>query len=66
MLQTVLPALIVADGPSEIALEGGTHNPAAPRFDFLAGSFLPLLNQRGPSVKAALERPGSILQEAVV
>lgn len=58
VLQTVLPALIVADNPSEIVLEGGTHNPAAPPFDFLAGSFLPLLNQMGPSVKAALERPG--------
>ena len=58
VLQTVLPALIVADGPSEILLEGGTHNPAAPPFDFLASSFLPLLNQMGPSVKAALERPG--------
>jgi len=58
VLQTVLPALIIADGPSKILLEGGTHNPAAPPFDFLAGAFLPLLNRMGPSVKAALERPG--------
>lgn len=58
VLQTVLPALIIADGPSEILLEGGTHNPAAPPFDFLAGAFLPLLNRMGPSVTAALERPG--------
>jgi len=58
VLQTVLPALIVASGPSEILLEGGTHNPAAPPFDFLAGSFLPLLNRMGPSVKASLERSG--------
>lgn len=58
VLQTVLPALILADGPSEILLEGGTHNPAAPPFDFLAGAFLPLLNRMGPSVKARLERPG--------
>lgn len=58
VLQTVLPALILADGPSEILLEGGTHNPAAPPFDFLVGAFLPLLNRMGPSVKASLERPG--------
>lgn len=58
VLQTVLPALILADAPSEILLEGGTHNPAAPPFDFLAGAFLPLLNRMGPSVKAALEHPG--------
>jgi RNA 3'-terminal phosphate cyclase (ATP) len=58
VLQTVLPALILAGGPSEILLEGGTHNPAAPPFDFLAHAFLPLLNRMGPSVKAVLERPG--------
>ena len=58
VLQTILPALILAGGPSEILLEGGTHNPAAPPFDFLAGAFLPLLNRMGPSVKATLERPG--------
>jgi len=58
VLQTVLPALILADGPSELLLEGGTHNPAAPPFDFLAGAFLPLLSRMGPRVAAALERPG--------
>lgn len=58
VLQTVLPALIIADGPSEILLEGGTHNLAAPPFDFLAGAFLPLLNRMGPSVTAVLERTG--------
>lgn len=58
VLQTVLPALILADGVSELLLEGGTHNPAAPPFDFLAGAFLPLLNRMGPHVAAALDRPG--------
>ncbi len=58
VLQTVLPALVLADGPSKILLEGGTHNPAAPPFDFLANAFLPLLNRMGPSVTAVLERPG--------
>src|SRR5438128_727048 len=32
VLQTVLPALVAAPGPSEITLEGGTHNPMAPPF----------------------------------
>jgi RNA 3'-terminal phosphate cyclase (ATP) len=58
VLQTVLPALILAGGPSELILEGGTHNPAAPPFDFLARAFLPLLNRMGPQVEATLERPG--------
>jgi RNA 3'-terminal phosphate cyclase (ATP) len=58
VLQTVLPALMVAASPSEVLLEGGTHNPAAPPFDFLAESFLPLLNRMGPYVQVTLERPG--------
>ena len=58
VLQTVLPALITASGPSKLVLEGGTHNPAAPPFDFLAKSFLPLINRMGPTVNAELKRPG--------
>ena len=41
-------------------LEGGTHNPAAPPFDFLQRVFLPLVNRARPArVEAVLERPGS-------
>ncbi len=58
VLQTVLPALIIAPEPSRLLLEGGTHNPAAPPFDFLVKSFLPLINRMGPSVSAQLKRPG--------
>jgi RNA 3'-terminal phosphate cyclase (ATP) len=58
VLQTVLPALLLAPAPSKLVLEGGTHNPAAPPFDFLAKSFLPLINAMGPAVKAELQRPG--------
>jgi RNA 3'-terminal phosphate cyclase (ATP) len=58
VLQTVLPALIVADGPSRLVLEGGTHNPAAPPFEFLARTFLPIVNRMGPRVSATLQRPG--------
>ena len=28
-------------------LEGGTHNPHAPPFDFLAAAYLPLINRMG-------------------
>jgi RNA 3'-terminal phosphate cyclase (ATP) len=58
VLQTVLPALLTASAPSTLVLDGGTHNPAAPPFDFLAKSFLPLINRMGPVVTAELERPG--------
>jgi RNA 3'-terminal phosphate cyclase (ATP) len=58
VLQTVLPALLTASTSSKLVLEGGTHNPAAPPFDFLVKSFLPLINRMGPTVTAELERPG--------
>jgi RNA 3'-terminal phosphate cyclase (ATP) len=48
----------MADGPSELVLEGGTHNPMAPPFDFLEQTFLPLLHQMGAKVTAILDRPG--------
>lgn len=58
VLQTVLPPLITANGPSEVVVAGGTHNPKAPPFEFLARTFLPLLARMGPSVEAELIRPG--------
>ena len=58
VLQTVLPSLLVADGPSRITLEGGTHNPMAPPFDFLARVFLPLLERMGHCVRAHLVTAG--------
>ena len=58
VLQTVLPPLLVADEPSTLTLEGGTHNPHAPPIDFLEKAFLPLISQMGPSVSVTLERAG--------
>jgi RNA 3'-terminal phosphate cyclase (ATP) len=47
VIQTVLPALFLADGPSTVTVAGGTHNPWAPPFDFLAETFLPAIGQAG-------------------
>lgn len=58
VLQTVLPALLLAKGPSQLTLEGGTHNPWAPPFDFLDKTLLPLIGRMGPSVAASLQRHG--------
>jgi RNA 3'-terminal phosphate cyclase (ATP) len=58
VLQTVLPALMTASAPSHLVLEGGTHNPFAPPYDFLERAFLPLLKKMGPNVSCRLERPG--------
>lgn len=58
VLQTILPALMLADKPSTLKLSGGTHNPMAPPFDFLVKTYLPLLERIGPKVEAKLTRPG--------
>ena len=58
VMQTILPALILASGPSLVTLEGGTHNQWAPPFHFLQHAYLPLINRMGPQVTARLERPG--------
>lgn len=58
VLQTVLIPLLRADGPSTLTLEGGTHNPFAPPFDFLDRTFLPLIREMGGRAAITLERPG--------
>jgi len=58
VLQAVLPALLRADGPSTLRLEGGTHNPWAPPFDFLQQSFLSVLGRMGSQVSIDLRRHG--------
>lgn len=58
VLQTVLPALMLAAVPSRLTLEGGTHNPFAPPWDFLVEAYLPLLERMGPRFQPQLERAG--------
>ena len=58
VLQTVLPALLLARERSRLTLEGGTHNPAAPPYDFLTTTFLPLLRKMGARVETTLEAYG--------
>lgn len=58
VLQTVLPPLSRAGRPSSLVLEGGTHNPHAPPFEFLSASLLPLVARTGPEIEVELERPG--------
>jgi RNA 3'-terminal phosphate cyclase (ATP) len=58
VLQTVLPALLLADEPTNLVIEGGTHNPWAPPYEFLEQAYIPLINRMGPHVKLALEQAG--------
>jgi RNA 3'-terminal phosphate cyclase (ATP) len=60
LAQTLLPALWQADGSSSLTLEGGTHNPMAPPFDYLARVYLPVLKKMGLSIKTSLDRYGFV------
>lgn len=58
VLQTVWPALMLADAPSRLKLGGGTHNPMAPPFHFLERSYAPLLGKLGAKADLVLRRLG--------
>lgn len=58
VLETLLPALLRARERSRVTIEGGTHNPMAPPYEFFAESFLPVVRRMGAKVDLALERPG--------
>ncbi|WP_136798949.1 RNA 3'-terminal phosphate cyclase [Desulfosediminicola ganghwensis] len=58
VLQAILPGLLAGSHPCRVTIEGGTHNPMAPPFEFLQQSYLPLLNRMGVEIRARLVRPG--------
>jgi RNA 3'-terminal phosphate cyclase (ATP) len=49
---------MLADAPSCLVLEGGTHNMMAPPFEFLVRTFLPIIGRMGPMIEARLGRHG--------
>ena len=56
--QTVVPILLHASEPSRVFLEGGTHTPGAPVFDFFDRVYLPCLRRMGCDVQAKLDQYG--------
>ncbi len=58
VLQTVLPVLMIGTAPSTLTLEGGTHNPAAPPYDYVERVYLPLVNRMGARVRSELISAG--------
>jgi RNA 3'-terminal phosphate cyclase (ATP) len=58
VLQTVLPALLMADQASTLCLSGGTHNPMAPPVQFLQRAWCPRLAEMGARIELQLERFG--------
>lgn len=60
VLQTILMPLLLAPGPSEVTIQGGTHNPMAPPFPFLEKVFVPLLRKMGAEVELEMRSPGFV------
>ena len=58
VLQTLWPALMLAEAPSRLKLGGGTHNPMAPPFHFLERCYAPLLRRLGAGSDLDLRRLG--------
>ena len=58
VFQTLFPALLHAETPSTLRIEGGTHNPMAPPFEFIEQCFLPVLQSMGVEATVELERHG--------
>ncbi|HTI70966.1 MAG TPA: RNA 3'-terminal phosphate cyclase [Candidatus Limnocylindria bacterium] len=58
VFQTVLPALLRQTQASTLTLEGGTHNPLAPSYDFLAKAYVPLIERMGPQIALRLRNQG--------
>lgn len=58
VLQTVLPALLMAEQESRVVITGGTHNTMSPPFHFLQRAFIPLLRKMGADIDLQLNRFG--------
>lgn len=54
VFQTVLPILLQAEESSTVSFGGGTHNKAAPPFEFISQSFLPAIAESGARVMIEL------------
>lgn len=58
VLHTVYLPLALGNAPSEVVLEGGTHNDKAPSFDFLRTTWRAYLARLGLNVSVEMRRPG--------
>src|SRR5262245_6733711 len=58
VLQTVLPALSMAAGRSDVEVTGGTHVPASPSFHYFARHWCAAVAPIGLQVEARLVRAG--------
>jgi RNA 3'-terminal phosphate cyclase (ATP) len=58
VLQTILTPLCLVGGRSDVVVEGGTHNPRSPPFDYLCDVWLKTLARMGAEADMALEAWG--------
>ncbi|HVK10802.1 MAG TPA: RNA 3'-terminal phosphate cyclase [Gemmataceae bacterium] len=58
VLHTVYLPLMLAGGPSEVTIDGGTHNEKAPCYHFLDTTWRAYLNRLGLRAKLSMTRPG--------
>jgi RNA 3'-terminal phosphate cyclase (ATP) len=58
VLQTLLPALVQAEGESRLLITGGTHVPWSPPFHYLEQVFCPILQGLGFPCRIAIRRWG--------
>jgi RNA 3'-terminal phosphate cyclase (ATP) len=58
LFAAILPPLLFAGQPSEVVINGGTHVPFSPPYEYLAHVFLPVLAKFGIQVELELVRSG--------
>jgi len=58
VLQTILPALALAEGDSNVTVTGGTHNPLAPCFEYFRDVFAVLASAANVETYVEMPRPG--------
>lgn len=58
VLQSMLPPLLFAGGPSRVRITGGTHVPWSPSFHYFRDVFLPLLEEMGGVVRTEISTWG--------
>ena len=58
VVQTILSVLLMADGDSHVTVTGGTHNPMAPCYEYLAHVMGPLTSAMGVEAMLTMGRAG--------
>ena len=58
VFQTIYLPLLIADGESEVYLEGGTHNGMSPSYEFIDKCFRPVMKKIGCEFDCFIERYG--------